>query len=48
MKASLEVCEKGVRLMRNKLKTGMTEDELWSLFHKTNIEHGVNGLSVEC
>ena len=27
MKASLEVCEKGVRLMRNELKAGRTEDE---------------------
>jgi len=40
MKASLEVCEKGVQLMRNELKAGIAEDELWALFHKTNIEHG--------
>ena len=40
MKASMEVCEKGVRLMRKELKTGMTEDELWALLHKTNIENG--------
>ena len=39
MKASMEVCEKGVRLMRKELKAGMTEDELWALLHKTNIEN---------
>ena len=37
MKASLEVCEKGVQLMKSELKAGITEDELWALFHKTNI-----------
>ena len=40
MKASIEVCEKGVRLIRKELKAGMTEDELWALLHKTNIENG--------
>ena len=40
MNASMEVCEKGVRLMRKELKAGMTEDELWALLHKTNIENG--------
>ena len=40
IKASLEVCEKGVRLMRKELKAGMTEDELWALLHKINIENG--------
>ena len=40
IKASIEVCEKGVRLMRKELKAGMTENELWALLHKTNIENG--------
>jgi len=40
MKASMEVCEKGVRLMGKELKAGMTENELWALLHKTNIESG--------
>jgi Xaa-Pro aminopeptidase len=40
MKASIEVCEKGVRLMRKELKAGMTENELWAILHKTNIENG--------
>jgi len=46
MKASIEVAEIGINKMREKLKTGMTEDELWSILHKTNIEHG--GEWIEC
>ena len=40
MKAAIEVAEIGVNKMREELKAGMTEDELWSILHKTNIEHG--------
>ena len=46
MKAALDVAEIGVTKMRNELKAGMTEDELWSILHKTNIEHG--GEWIEC
>jgi len=46
MKAAIEVAEIGVNKMREELKAGMTEDELWSILHKTNIEHG--GEWVEC
>tara|TARA_B100000579_G_scaffold26395_1_gene18590 strand:+ start:122 stop:1081 length:960 start_codon:yes stop_codon:yes gene_type:complete len=46
MKAALEVAEIGVSKMREELKAGMTEDELWSILHKTNIEHG--GEWIEC
>ena len=46
MKAAIEVAEIGVKKMRNELKAGMTEDELWSILHKTNIEHG--GEWIEC
>ena len=46
MKAAIEVAEIGVSKMRNELKAGMTEDELWSILHKTNIEHG--GEWIEC
>ena len=46
MKASIEVAEIGISKMRNELKAGMTEDELWSILHKTNIEHG--GEWIEC
>ena len=46
MKAALEVAEIGVTKMRDELKAGMTEDELWSILHKTNIENG--GEWIEC
>ena len=46
MKAAVEVAEKGVSKMRSELKPGMTEDELWSILHKTNIENG--GEWIEC
>ena len=46
MKAAIEVAEKGVSKMRLDLKPGMTEDELWSILHKTNIENG--GEWIEC
>ena len=46
MKAAIEVAEIGVTKMRNELKAGITEDELWSILHKTNIEHG--GEWIEC
>ena len=46
MKAALEVAQIGVTKMREELKAGMTEDELWSILHKTNIENG--GEWIEC
>ncbi len=46
MKTAIEVAEIGVNKMREELKAGMTEDELWSILHKTNIEHG--GEWIEC
>ena len=46
MKASIEVAEIGINKMRKELKAGMTEDELWSILHKTNIENG--GEWIEC
>jgi len=46
MKASIEVAEIGINKMREELKAGMTENELWSILHKTNIENG--GEWIEC
>ena len=37
MKAALEVAEIGVTKMRDELKAGMTEDELWSILHLSLI-----------
>ena len=46
MKSAIDVAEIGVKKMREELKAGMTEDELWSILHKTNIEYG--GEWIEC
>ena len=46
MKAAIEVAEKGISKMRSDLNAGMTEDELWSILHKTNVENG--GEWIEC
>ena len=46
MRTAIDVAEIGVNKMREELKAGMTEDELWSILHKTNIEHG--GEWIEC
>jgi len=46
LKAAIEVAEKGISKMKEELKAGMTENELWSILHKTNIDHG--GEWIEC
>ncbi len=46
MKAAVEVAEIGIKKMQSNLTAGMTEDELWSILHKTNIENG--GEWIEC
>ena len=46
MRTAIDVAEIAVNKMREELKAGITEDELWSILHKTNIEHG--GEWVEC
>tara|TARA_B100000676_G_C17977789_1_gene787154 strand:- start:337 stop:1350 length:1014 start_codon:yes stop_codon:yes gene_type:complete len=46
MRSAIDVAEIGIERMREELKPGMTEDELWSILHKTNIEHG--GEWIEC
>ena len=46
MKAAIEVAEIGITKMRDELKAGITEDELWSILHKTNISYG--GEWIEC
>ena len=46
MNAAIEVAEIGICKMKEELRAGMTEDELWSILHKTNIENG--GEWIEC
>ena len=40
LQASIKTAEKGISLMHEKFQANMTEEELWSYLHKTNIENG--------
>ncbi|MFQ5971733.1 MAG: M24 family metallopeptidase [Alphaproteobacteria bacterium] len=40
IRASIAACEEGMSRMREHLSPGMTENELWSILHQTNIELG--------
>jgi Xaa-Pro aminopeptidase len=46
MKLVMDVCDAGIRRMRAALVPGITEDQLWSTLHQTNIAHG--GEWIEC
>ena len=46
IKEAVKVVEIGVTRMREELRAGMTENQLWSILHKTNIEYG--GEWIEC
>lgn len=39
-RVSMGVCDLGVARMREALRPGITENQLWSIFHETNIAHG--------
>jgi len=40
MKIAIAVCQEGMRRMREALRPGISENELWSLLHQTNIALG--------
>ncbi|WP_440694006.1 M24 family metallopeptidase [Candidatus Pelagibacter sp. HIMB1695] len=46
MRSAVDVAEMGIVKMREQLKPGMTENELWSILHQTNIEN--YGEWIEC
>jgi Xaa-Pro aminopeptidase len=46
MQLAIDVCDVGVQRMRRALQPGMTENQLWSVLHATNIAH--NGEWIEC
>ena len=46
MRSAIDVAEIGINKMRKALKPGMTENELWSILHQTNIEN--YGEWIEC
>ncbi|KXV16800.1 peptidase M24 [Caballeronia megalochromosomata] len=39
-RVSMDVCDLGVARMHEALEPGITESQLWSVFHQTNIAHG--------
>ena len=46
MKEAIDACEAGIAAMWRELKPGMTENEVWSRLHATNIAMG--GEWIEC
>ena len=46
MRSAIDVAEMGIVKMREQIKPGMTENELWSILHQTNIEN--YGEWIEC
>ncbi len=46
LQASMDVCDLAIDRMRAALVPGITENQLWSLLHETNIAHG--GEWIEC
>lgn len=40
MRAAIEVCQSGMAAMQEALRPGISENELWSLLHQTNIARG--------
>ena len=46
LQLSMDVCDLGVERMRMALRPGITENQLWSVLHQTNIAH--DGEWIEC
>ncbi|HEY5424836.1 MAG TPA: Xaa-Pro peptidase family protein [Ilumatobacteraceae bacterium] len=46
MQLSMDVCDVGVDRIRQALRPGLTENELWALLHEANIAH--DGEWIEC
>jgi Xaa-Pro aminopeptidase len=46
LQLAIDVCDVGVDRIRQSLQPGMTENEVWSILHQTNIAH--DGEWIEC
>jgi Xaa-Pro aminopeptidase len=46
MQLSMDVCDVGVTRLQQALRPGLTENQLWSVLHQTNIAH--DGEWIEC
>jgi len=46
LQAAMDVCDLAIDRIRASLRPGITENQLWSVLHETNISHG--GEWIEC
>jgi Xaa-Pro aminopeptidase len=46
LRLSMDVCDVGIARIREALRPGLTENQLWSLLHEANIAH--DGEWIEC
>ena len=46
LQLAMDVCDTGVQRMREALQPGLTENQIWSVLHATNMAHG--GDFIEC
>jgi Xaa-Pro aminopeptidase len=46
LQLSMDVCDAGIERMREALQPGLTENQIWSVLHATNMAHG--GDFIEC
>ena len=40
MRCAIHACESGINIMRNAVKPGITENDIWSILHSENIKRG--------
>ena len=48
MNMAISVCETGMARMREALRPGMTENEVWSILHQANIAMGGEWIETRC
>jgi Metallopeptidase family M24 len=46
LRLAMKVCDAGVARLRERLRPGLTENQIWATLHETNIAHG--GDFIEC
>jgi len=46
LQLAMDVCDVSIRRLQERLRPGLTENQIWSVLHETNIAHG--GEFIEC
>jgi len=46
LQLAMDVCDVGIQRLRETLRPGLTENQIWSVLHERNIAHG--GEFIEC